>query len=657
MRFRNPSAWSSRLVRVVEIAREGKEIEALRLLVDGLRPPREANAGDHVVALTEALALAPEAVRVGVVELVCGSVGGRSLYRALSQSGVPGSETFLSGLTSRLGRRILPPAPDPGDLRDLVRAVFSEPDDDVWVSSVDDETWGGLLTVLGLTAETSRGVGTELALAIRVLAQHVGSLGLSPEMTSRLAEAESQESPFLRLGVDVLAFIESFDDDVEGDEEPLLERALATVEECRVAVERLRSEKHLFGTSVYLTGTSFRILTLLDRIDLLLHLAAPVEREFRSSLARLFRELVRAGCSRDRVVPHVRASIDLLAIQVVENAARKGRKYITQGRADYYAFLRSSMGGGLLVGLFAMVKVWMGDWQVPLAVEAVLYGLNYSACFVLIYVTGATLATKQPAMTANTVARSLGRAGHDLAGLEDLVVRVWRSQFVSFLGNLVVALPLGVLLARTVFATSGSPIVTDEGALYLLESLHPWRSASLLWAAVAGVLLFAAGLLSGWVDNLLLHRQVAARIEAHPLLRRTIGVRISRRVANTLDRTAGALVGNVFLGFGLGSMGTIGTIVGLPLDIRHVAFASAHFGAALEVLHFALPLSQISQVAVGVAAIGLVNFLVSFGLSLAVAMESRGVTFRETRDLLAHLAGRLWQRPLDWFFPPAPSRQ
>jgi site-specific recombinase len=115
------------------------------------------------------------------------------------------------------------------------------------------------------------------------------------------------------------------------------------------------------------------------------------------------------------------------------------------------------------------------------------------------------------------------------------------------------------------------------------------------------------------------------------------------------------LLGNVFLGFGLGSMGTIGTILGLPLDIRHVAFASAQFGTALEVLHFALPLGEIAQIAVGVALIGLVNFLVSFGLSLAVAMESRGVTFVETRELLSHLAERLWHRPIDWFFPPAHS--
>ncbi|MEQ9569387.1 MAG: hypothetical protein RLN75_04295, partial [Longimicrobiales bacterium] len=56
--------------------------------------------------------------------------------------------------------------------------------------------------------------------------------------------------------------------------------------------------------------------------------------------------------------------------------------------------------------------------------------------------------------------------------------------------------------------------------------------------------------------------------------------------------------------------------------------------------------------AAGVALVGLVNFLVSFGLSLGVALESRGVTIRETRLLLIHLLARLRRRPFDWFFPP-----
>jgi site-specific recombinase len=150
----------------------------------------------------------------------------------------------------------------------------------------------------------------------------------------------------------------------------------------------------------------------------------------------------------------------------------------------------------------------------------------------------------------------------------------------------------------------------------------------------------------------MLHRDVRERIAGHPVLRRAVGQTGADRIGSMLDRTAGVLMGNLFLGFGLGSMGTLGEILGLPLDIRHVAFSSAHFGAALDVLDYAVPAAVVIQTALGVAAIGLVNFLVSFGLSLAVALESRGVTFGETRRLLIHLLARLRRRPLDWFLPP-----
>ena len=110
--------------------------------------------------------------------------------------------------------------------------------------------------------------------------------------------------------------------------------------------------------------------------------------------------------------------------------------------------------------------------------------------------------------------------------------------------------------------------------------------------------------------------------------------------------------GNVFLGFALGSTGTIGEILGLPLDIRHIAFASAEFGTSLEILHLRVEWALLSAVALGVLSIGLINFLVSFGLSLATAVESRGLTWEEVRSLVRGLARRFVDDPLDWFFPP-----
>jgi site-specific recombinase len=644
------------LSAVAELCESGSPEEAFRRIVEGLRDgPGDAPA-HRLAALCRALEDEPR-VAAALGSHLRALLKRARIGHALTESGVPGTHGFVSELLERLGRRFFPGPEDPADLRTLVRTVFPRSDDQVWVRAIPLRTWTRLLDALGVTAESVAGLDEELATAIRVLAHHIGSLGLQPEITNRLPHLEEPDSPFLSLSERVLVYIRSRESGVSEDQELLLHDALENVSLCRAQVERLRAEKGIYGTSLRLTGLSFRLLRLLDRLELLLHLTEPVERDFQGSAVALFREMVYAENTRDHLLPHIRESADLLAYQVVEHSAKKGSKYITSGRADYARFFLSSLGGGLVVAVFALLKVVMGEWDLPLGIEAFLYGVNYSLCFVLIYLTGATLATKQPAMTANTIARALGDPDErHLAQLEDLVVRVWRSQFVSFVGNLAMALPVAFLLSELFFRLSGSLVAESGKATQMLSDLHPWQSGTVLYAAAAGFFLFAAGLVSGWVDNRNLYARIPDRVAHHPWLIRLVGPGRAGSLAGFLDRNLGVLAGNVFLGCALGSLGTVGEILGLPLDIRHIAFASAEFGTALEVLHFQVAWPVLWPIALGIVLIGLVNFVVSFGLSLATALESRRITWNETRTLIRHLGHRFVAQPLDWFFPPRGSR-
>jgi len=634
------------------VAQEGNLLRALEQMVSGLRPERGEDPGARVRALAAHLEADPEAGETlgSILRRVTGEV---HCFPALTSSGVPGGEGFVPELFGRLGRRILPPVTDPRELEDVLRIVFDDGHDHVWLREVPEADWRSLLDALGITAESVRGVDPELALAIRVLGHHAASMGLKPAILQRLPHLEDPESPFLLLGERVVRYLESHENEIEGDEDPLLDAALGAVADCRQEVERLREEKREHGTSLWLTGLTSELLEVLERLNLLLHMTEPTDRDFQGCTVRLLQDLVEAAKTRDHVIPHLRASADLLALEVVEAAARKGSKYITSGRSDYLRFLGSSMAGGLLVALFSLAKVIMSQWDVSLAAQAFLYGTNYALCFVLIYLTGATLATKQPAMTANTLARSLGEDGMDLSRLEDLIVRVWRSQFISFVGNVVVALPVAYLLSELFFRASGGLLAAPEKAQDMLAALHPLQSGTLFYAGVAGVLLFAAGLLSGWVDNWLRHRRVPARIAGHQGLLRLVGTRGASKVSRVLDAKLGALAGNVFLGFGLGSMGTLGEIFGLPLDIRHIAFASAETGTSLEILQGGVPTDLLVAAAASVLVIGLINFVVSFGLSLMVALESRGLGLGGGGRIARHLVRRFLRNPLEWFVPPS----
>jgi site-specific recombinase len=93
-------------------------------------------------------------------------------------------------------------------------------------------------------------------------------------------------------------------------------------------------------------------------------------------------------------------------------------------------------------------------------------------------------------------------------------------------------------------------------------------------------------------------------------------------------------------------------MLGLPLDIRHVAFASANFAYGLVGVQFAVPPSVVVVSFAGVLLIGLVNLVVSFSLALRVALRSRGITAEQTEGLWRRVLRRFLARPRDFIWPP-----
>ncbi|MFK7844352.1 MAG: hypothetical protein AB8G77_03550 [Rhodothermales bacterium] len=648
----SPFNWHEVISRAVSenvapIERCGAIISVLRACAPKARTRRFEE-------LCEYLEATPASAKT-LSEAVCDIVAQSDITLLLTESGVPDNKGFAGELLHRLERRIVPDLDDPKDLRTSLRKLFCKSDDHKWVKAVPGTLWSRLLAAMDIGGGEQITINKEWATSARILSHHIASLGLYSEVTQRLTHLDDADSPFLQLPEDTTCYINVVKrGDAIDAANPCLQAALEATKQCQMEVEQLRAEKSRYGTSLRLTALSFRLLKLISRLEILLKLTVASKNVFRTYVVRLFREVVEAENTRDHIGSHIKKNGDLLAYQIVEHAAKKGSKYITTGRQDYWRFFVASLGGGLIVAIFAMFKLLLKQTGVPLGIEAILFGINYSVCFVIIYLTGSALATKQPAMTANTLARSLERNEEDLQleKLEDLIVQVWRSQFISFVGNLMMAFPVALALSYLFHHFTGAPIVDEAISAKLLNGINPWESGALIYAAVAGVFLFFSGLVAGWIDNRNLYWHYPERIARHPVIVRFAGVSRARRMGAFLDRNLGIIAGNVVLGFCLGSTATIGEILGLPIDIRHIAFSSAEYGVSLEVLGQSVPYMLILNAALGVMLIGLVNFLVSFGLSLFMALESRQVRFGETGQLLAHLTSRLVRRPSDWFFPP-----
>jgi len=228
-----------------------------------------------------------------------------------------------------------------------------------------------------------------------------------------------------------------------------------------------------------------------------------------------------------------------------------------------------------------------------------------------------------------------------------------RTQVVAIVGNVVLAVPTAVALWFAWHAATGASPIPDAKADHLLDELHPWASWALLHAAVAGVCLFLAGVISGYYDNLCVFGRIGSRLAAHPLLVRVLKPARAARLGAYVEHNLGALLGNLAFGFMLGGVGFIGFLTGLPIDIRHVAFASANTAYALLTLQGHEPATAAWLAVLGVVLVAVVNVTVSYGLAFATAFRARHVRYDRAGLVIRLVLKRLLRRPQDFVWPPS----
>lgn len=633
-------------------------VEALRDVADLLRSAARASDGGIDAALTELIEVLEEseAERRALESAVREVVRESRLVHALAESGILADIGFFKEFRNRLTRRVLPATEHPDDIRRHIRTIFNQRGDWEWVVQASGALWESLLSLLVDESDATGHADRELLGAVQGLAQRIGALGIDEELNAKLYEVEDYESPFLDIPIQAHAFLEDHRAGPGSDQS--YRELLAKIRQCRDIVVYLRENKQIFGTSLRLTSLSRRLLQQLDRLELLAHLVHPQSKyDFVESTVRLFSALVEATQTANSVGRLVKESADLLAFQITEESARKGQKYITDSKRGYWAFLRASMQGGAIVAVFAFIKIFLDKLPLSLAGEALAFSINYAVCFVLLYLTGSILATKQPAVLAPAIARKMDEAASEkqaLEGVADVIILAWRSQFVSFVGNLICAIPAAWVIAYGLSHWVGMPAADAAKAESLLGSVHPWESGAFLFAGIAGVFLFLAGVIAGAVQNHVIYAEFEQRLAQHPGLA-FLGERRSKFAA-LVSKNLGMISGNVALGFFLGCAGPIGIILGLPFDIRHIAFSSAHVGIAGYTAPQLLTTPVVVATAIGVVGIGFFNFLISFLLTLSMGLESREATFEQTRSLFGILLKRLVRQPWEWFVPYSTSR-
>ena len=655
------SAATLGLARFVEAVRRGEGVLAVHALKsDWLGDKREAprRVADAIAALR-----ADPVLRDTFADALDTLLVGRRHRFLYAETGVLEPTSFSRTLRSRLGSRLLPHVADPGLMRDLFGSTFEREADIDAAQAVPVERWARLFELVlaspALAAGATQCAG-ECDAAIAMLAARAAGLAVDPDRVRydhavRGSEA-ANEADVLELPAAARHWILVRSQDAQESPKELLRRLAASQE----AVETLRAAAPTHGTSLALTHSLHAAHQTLERMRaLVLIRAASVDDERAARLAALFVELV-AAQRTEHSMRHVFSQVaDDVALQITEHASEAGQHYVTDDRPQWWHMLRVAAGAGVIVGAMALLKVLVTKTHLPPLWETLAVCLNYGLGFVVIHLLHFTVATKQPAMTAALLAARLDREDSTPAGaarLADLIVRTVRTQVVAIVGNVALAVPTALLILSAFRAATGQSPVPAPKALHMLEELHPWASWALLHAAIAGVCLFLSGVISGYYDNLCVFGRVGERLAVHPVLLRLLGTARAARLANYIEHNLGALLGNLSFGFMLGGVGFIGFLTGLPIDIRHVAFASANTAYALGTLQGHAPESAAAFAVAGVVAVGVVNVAVSYSLAFATAFRARHVRYERAGLVMRLVLKRLIRRPHDFVWPPRADR-
>ncbi|MBO1530170.1 site-specific recombinase [Psychrobacter sp. F1192] len=591
-------------------------------------------------------------------------------YRQIAlytDTGIMSDEGFFSSLRRLVGHRFLPLLPQDDSVVELVGYLFDKPQDERWLANVEKDKWDTLVNLLKVQEEHLHLVASaknNILNAIVILSYRISGIGLHPDLMEAYPQILNYSASFVAQNQEAVLFVNQYRQAHELDTltditpEHAVDPAplLVMLEQCDDIVATVRKRIYKTGISIRLTNMMLRLDQSLQRMRILTDLVADKSPNRDKAIIELIQTIITTANRRYSIGYLIDNNTKLLSRKVTENASRVGEHYISTDRAGYQKMFKKASIGGFLIAFMATLKILAYHLALAPMGRAFVNSMIYGLGFVFIHIVHGTVATKQPAMTAAAIASTIsdgsGKKSHQLTKLSELVVDILRTQFIAIMGNVMLAVPVALLISFAWMQYTGAPMIDSTMAESLLHDLDPFYSLALPHAAIAGVYLFLSGLIAGYYDNLAVYNKIGARIYRHRLLRYMMPRSWLQRLSRFVEANLGAIMGNFLFGVFLGSTATIGFLFGLPIDIRHIAFASANLAHGL----FNLSASQMSWHLIlvsilGVVLIGLVNLMVSFSLALIVALRSKDVRFFEWGRLTKLVFGHIVSHPSDFFWP------
>lgn len=589
----------------------------------------------------------------------------KKFNKILSDAAILQDVDFIFEVKKRLFAKILPNQPQKNTLEFILNQVFYLSNDSVWIEKIPFNQLEELYVLFGFKSIyislESNSVLSELLTAMALITQRISGRAMETDVIKMVPEFDDFESPFAAFEKELYLIqdtIRSAEAHYISEDNLAYAQLWVLHAQCEEFVKKAFHNSSKYGISLRVNQNLLKISQQLERLKYLFPLLIVEQESDKNTNGILLGlRLIKYNCYKNNVRKFIAESTQLLSYEITQHTAKTGEQYITESRKEYFKMFRTALGGGFIVGILCVIKVLLSKVDTSFFGHAFLYSMNYAFGFIAIYILGFTLATKQPAMTASALIKSLeegvakqGKNSEKYEAFAILFARVFRSQFIAFVGNVIMAFPVSLLGIWLIDYTLDYNIAATKWQTLLID-ISPIHSLAIFHAAIAGVFLFLSGIISGSIANRDKHNQIYFRIAEHPLLKRSLGKVRTLKLSRLYEKRWAGIISNFWFGVFMGSTASIGLFLGLNLDIRHITFASGNLALALYGANYVVSDSMLFWGIFGIGVIGLVNFLVSFSLSLGLAFRSRAISLFELRFVTVSIWKHFKSRPFSFFFP------
>lgn len=579
----------------------------------------------------------------------------------IGEAGLPCDRGFLVELGDRLISKLLPKVRNDRDLTHLLQRQYPSATEVKWLGQLSPRMATRILRALVPLDDPQITDPLRRAFAdgFRLLAIRVEAQGLSEKLRARSRRPSSvPESPFYRLARESEQLVQRWQDGRDLEDCAAAWRDAMT--DCRNEIRWIRRQLEVTGVSVDIVYGLEVLRHCLQRMGSMVDvMVAGDDLQHAMTVHAFLTTLVEASLHECSLSHLIEANTRLLHRKIVDRSGATGEHYIAQDRQEYRHIWVAAAGGGVLTAFTAAIKMFIFGLGLAPFLAGFGYGVNYAVSFVLMQTFGLMLATKQPAMTAATLA-TIMRERPGSARLDDIVdqiAKITHSQIAAAVSNVVVVSLSAYALDAVWRLLTGHPVLALEAAEHVYETLSPLDSGTVVFAALTGVILWFSSIMGGWVENWAVYHRLPSALAEHAAGNRTFGAERMRRWADGLAHNIAGWGTNVSLGMMLGMTPAIGAFFGIPLDVRHVTLSSGTLALAMASLDTEwYSEGRLIYAIAGVVTMFVLNLGVSFLLSLLTALRAYEFPRSDVAELLRRLLKRLVTSPRDFVLPPKVSR-